>query len=142
MAYQVKRSIMTIVTILVGLGVYGGIMLTNLSDPLTIYEYGMYVLLAIPVLVVTQIIGKIIFDIFNRTADKNEEAKKMDEFDKIIEYKSVRNFSFVVLTGFFTAMLLMWVSTLLASFLTLFLTLFVAGIALQISYIIYYTKGV
>lgn len=143
MAYQVKKSLVTIVTILIGLIIYGGYVLSKVNTSLTINQYGMYVLLAVPALMITQIVGKIIFDIFNRTQEKKEEPKKMDELDRIIEYKSVRNFSFMFLAGFFTSMLLMWIlGTLFAAFMVMFLTLFASGIVLQISYIVYYNRGV
>ncbi len=143
MAYQVKRSWLTIGTILVGLIIYGGYVLSQVDTSLTLNQFGMYVLLAVPALMVTQIVGKFMFDIFNRTYEKKEEPKKMDEFDQIIEYKSVRNFSFMFLAGFFVSMLLLWIlGTLFAAFMVMFLTLFLSGIVLQISYIVYYSKGV
>lgn len=143
MAYQVKKSWVTIGTILVGLMIYGGYVLSQVSTSFSINQFGMYVLLTVLALIVTQIVGKIIFDLFNRTYEKKEEPKKMDELDRIIEYKSVRNFSFMFLGGFFTSMLLMWLlGTLFAAFMVMFFTLFASGIVLQISYIVYYNRGV
>ncbi len=143
MAYQVKRSWVTIATIIIGLiGLGSYILSTTDLNSITIREMGMYLFLIVPVLMVTQIVGKIIFDIFNKTSIKKEEPKAMDEFDRIIEYKSVRNFSFTFLAGFFAMLLLMWItSSLFAAFIVMFLSIHLAGIALQISYIVYYNRG-
>lgn len=143
MAYQVKRSYVTIVTILIGLLGYGAYILSNTElSSLTAREFGMYLFLIVPVLVVTQIIGKIVFDIFNQTSIKKEEPKTMDEFDRIIEYKSVRNFSFVFFAGFFIMCLMMWISaSIVVPFIIMFSSIFLAGIILQVSYIVYYNRG-
>ncbi len=142
MAYQVKKSYVTIVTLIIGFLGYGGFVLSVIETPLTIYNYGMYIFIALPVLVVLNIVGKIIFDLLNRTSEKKEEPKSPDEFDRIIEYKSIRNFSFTFITGFFTSLALLWLGTLLASFILLFVFIFASGLVLQLSYIVYYTKGV
>ena len=41
--------------------------------------FGKYVLLLVPTLIVVQFITKFIFDVFNRTHEKKEEPKSMDE---------------------------------------------------------------
>lgn len=142
MAYQVKKSWLTIATILTGFIVYGGYVLSKVDSNITVSEFGKYILLAIPALIVTEIVGKIIFDMLNRTHEKKEQPKRMDEFDRAIEHKAVRNFSYMFLVGFFTSLLLMWVtSALFVAFIVMFMTLFISGLVLQISYIIYYNRG-
>jgi len=144
MAYQVKRSIVRILTVLIGLFSYGAYVLANTtSETFTIREFGLYILLIVPTLVVLEILGKIVLDIFNQTDKKQEEPKQMDEFDRIIEYKSVRNFSFAFLGGLFLTFLFMFLlNSLYLPFVLLFLTFYLSGLVLQISYITYYTNGV
>lgn len=148
MSYQEKRSIASIVSIIIGFIVYGIYVFNkidngnvDLSEDLSYFGY--YILLMIPVLIVIEIVVKIVFDIINRTEEKGEEPKHMDEFDKIIELKAIRNFSFVFLFGFFLAMLLLALSVSVQSvFIVLFISVILSGLALNISYIYYYRRGV
>jgi archaellum biogenesis protein FlaJ (TadC family) len=88
-------------------------------------------------------IGKFIFNLLDVNKDKDKKRDQMDEFDTIIEYKSVRNFGIAFMLGFFISCLLFLVSTyIFYPFLALFITLHVSGLVLQVSYIKYYEYGV
>jgi len=144
MAYQIKQSIQRMLTMSIGLIGYGLYVLNNTqANNFMVKDFGLYILLIVPILVVLEILGKILFDIFNKTEEKKEAPKEMDEFDRIIEYKSVRNFAFAFLFGLFLSFLFMLIlNTLYVPFLILFFTFFFSGYVLQVSYIIYYTNGV
>ena len=144
MAYQVKKSYLRIITVIIGFISYGLYILQNTDTrTFTLSELGKYIFLIVPVLIVFEIIGSIIFDIFNNTNKKKERPKRMDEFDRHIEYKSVRNFMISFLIGLFTSFLLMWLSVSIFSiFIVLFITFHISGIILQLSYIRYYNHGV
>ncbi len=144
MAYQVKKSYLRIITVIIGFISYGLYILQNTdTQTFTLSELGKYIFLVVPVLILLEIIGSIIFDIFNNTDKKKERPKSMDEFDRQIEYKSVRNFMISFLIGLFTSFLLMWLSaSVFTIFVVLFITFHISGIILQLSYIRYYNHGV
>ncbi len=148
MSYQEKRSIVAIIGIIIGLVVYGIYVLNKINNgnidlSVELNYFGLYLLLQIPVLVVIQIVTKIIFDLFNRTYEKEEEPKFMDEYDQVIELKAVRNFSWVFLLGFYIGMLLLALSVSVEIvFILLFISIMLSGITLNASYIYYYRRGV
>ena len=144
MAYQVKKSMVTIATTLIGFTLYLLYVIGETDvETFTKEDLGKYLLFVVPVLIVIDMIGKFLFNLLDVNKDKDKKSDKMDEFDTIIEYKSVRNFGIVFILGFFISCLLFMVSTyIFFPFLALFITLHVSGIVLQISYIKYYEYGV
>ncbi len=144
MAYQVKKSYLRIITILLGFISYSIYLFSNIDiNTLDLKQFGMYLFLIVPILVVFEIVGTIIFDLFNQTDSKKERPKHMDEFDRLIEYKSVRNFMIIFVAGFFTSTLILWLSAnLMVAFIVMFVMIFLSGLMLQISYIRYYNHGV
>lgn len=144
MAYQVKKSYLRIITILLGFISYSIYLFSNIDiNTFDLKQFGMYLFLIVPILVVFEIVGTIIFDLFNQTDSKKERPKHMDEFDRLIEYKSVRNFMIIFVAGFFTSTLILWLSTnLMVAFIVMFVMIFLSGLMLQISYIRYYNHGV
>lgn len=144
MTYQEKRSYVQFTGNLVGFIIYIIYVLNQINGvEVTIPMFGKYVVLLVLALVVAQIITKIIFDIFNRTEEKKEEPKFMDELDYTIELRSVRNFCFAFLAVFFLVMILMWVGvSLTVNLLVMLGGIFVAGTVLEVSYIISYRRGV
>ena len=144
MAYQVKKSIVTMVTTLVGFTLYLLYILRETNvDTFTKEDLGKYLLFVVPVLIVVNMIGKIVFSLLDVNHSKDKKREQMDEFDTIIEYKSVRNFGITFILGFFISCLLFMLSTFIFyPFLALFITLHVSGLVLQISYVKYYEFGV
>ena len=144
MAYQVKKSMVTIATTLIGFTLYLLYVLGETDvETFTKEDLGKYLLFVVPVLIVIDMIGKFVFNLLDANKDQDKKSDKMDEFDTIIEYKSVRNFGIVFILGFFISCLLFILSTyIFFPFLALFITLHVSGIVLQISYIKYYEYGV
>jgi hypothetical protein len=144
MSYQEKRSYAQIVGNITGFIIY----FLFVVDLKTISEidqvtFGKYLFLIVPVLVITQVIVKILFDIVNNTHTKGEEPTFVDEYDQIIELKSVRNFMFVFVFGFFATMLGLWFNlSLTSAFLIMLCFIFIAGSTLELSYIYFYRRGV
>ncbi|MGE4319892.1 MAG: hypothetical protein AB7E61_00420 [Acholeplasmataceae bacterium] len=144
MAYQVKKSYLRIITILLGFISYSIYLFSNIEiNTFDLKQFGMYLFLIVPILMVFEIVGTIIFDLFNQTDSKKERPKHMDEFDRLIEYKAVRNFMIVFVAGFFTSTLILWLSAnLIVAFIVMFVMIFLSGLMLQVSYIKYYNHGV
>lgn len=144
MAYQVKKSYLRIITILLGFISYSIYLFSNIDiNTFDLKQFGMYLFLIVPILVIFEIVGTIIFDLFNQTDSKKERPKHMDEFDRLIEYKAVRNFMIVFVAGFFTSTLILWLSAnLMVAFIVMFVMIFLSGLMLQVSYIKYYNHGV
>ncbi len=144
MAYQVKKSYLRMITILLGFISYSIYLFRNIDiNTFDLKQFGMYLFLIVPILVVFEIVGTIIFDLFNQTDSKKERPKHMDEFDRLIEYKAVRNFMIIFVAGFFTSTLILWLSAnLMVAFIVMFVMIFLSGLMLQISYIRYYNHGV
>lgn len=144
MGYQLKKSYVTMVTTIIGFVLFLLYILRETDvETFTKEDLGKYLLLVVPVLIVIDMIGKFIFSLLDVSKDKDKKRDQMDEFDTIIEYKSVRNFGFAFMLGFFISCLLFLVSTyIFYPFLALFITLHVSGLVLQASYIKYYEYGV
>lgn len=144
MSYQLKKSYVTMVTTIIGFVIFLLYILRETDvETFTKEDLGKYLLLVVPVLIVIDMIGKFIFNILDVNKDKDKKRDQMDEFDTIIEYKSVRNFGIAFMLGFFISCLLFLVSTyIFYPFLALFITLHVSGLVLQVSYIKYYEYGV
>jgi protein-S-isoprenylcysteine O-methyltransferase Ste14 len=143
MTYQIKRSYVQFVGNLVGFIIYGVYLFNNIKDnTISISEFGKYVLLLIPTLIIVQFIVKLLFDLINRTHEKNEAPKTMDEYDYLIELKAVRNFCFAFLGAFFLVLLLLWLEVgLLTCLFVMIGGIFIAGNTIELSYIIYYKEG-
>ena len=143
MTYQIKRSYVQFIGNLIGFIIYGIYLFGDIKDQtIDIAGFGKYVLLLIPTLIITQFIVKLLFDLINRTSEKNEEPKHMDEYDYMIELKAVRNFSFAFLGAFFLVLLLFWLEVSLLICLYVMITgIFIAGNVIELSYIIYYKEG-
>ena len=144
MAYQVKKSYVTMVTTIIGFVLFLLYILRETEvETFTQQDLGKYLLIVVPFLIVVDLIGKIMFSLIDQTKDQDKKREKMDEFDTIIEYKSVRNFGFAFMLGFFISCLLFLLSAhIFYPFLGLFITLHVSGLVLQVSYIKYYEYGV
>jgi lipoprotein signal peptidase len=144
MGYQLKKSYVTMVTTIIGFVIFLLYILRETDvQTFTKEDLGKYLLLVVPVLIVIDMIGKFIFNLLDVNKDKDKKRDQMDEFDTIIEYKSVRNFGIAFMLGFFISCLLFLVSTyIFYPFLALFITLHVSGLVLQVSYIKYYEYGV
>lgn len=144
MSYQEKRSYAQIVGNITGFIIYFLFIVDlNTISEIDQITFGKYLFLIVPVLVITQVIVKILFDIVNNTHTKGEEPSFVDEYDQMIELKSVRNFMFVFVFGFFATMLGLWFNLSLATaFLIMLGFIFIAGSTLELSYIYFYRRGV
>jgi len=144
MSYQEKRSYVQVIANVIGFIVYFMFIIDfSTINEMTPQLFGKYLFILVPVLVTSQIITKILFDIINNTSIKNEEPTFIDEYDALIELKSVRNFMFVFVFGFFVTMLALWLGlSLTYAFYLMLVSIFFAGTTLELSYIHFYRRGV
>ncbi len=143
MTYQEKRSYVQFLGNIVGFILFIIYVVFETSNMIIgTAEFGKYVLLLVPTLIIVQFVVKLLFDTLNNTKHKGEDENLRDELDYLIELKAVRNFCFGFLSAFFITLLLFWigVSMVVCLYVMLF-GIFVAGNIIEISYIYYYRKG-
>ena len=109
MVYQEKRSIVNIISSLLIFAGYSYYIFQIKGDqnmPLIndFAFWAKFILILIPVTIVSKIIIYIIFSIINTIATREELPKLTDERDKLIELKSMRNSHFVFIIGFLISM--------------------------------------
>ena len=148
MSIEEKRPIVSIMSNLLTFWVY----YTIVFD---IYNQGSYtmseelkfwaavILILIPVLIVSKIVLYIIFSIVNTIFTGEHEKFLTDEFGRLIEARSTRNFYNVFMAGFLLAL----VAAVLGMSLTIMFNVFLfsilgAGIVLDISQLYYLRKGI
>ncbi|MCU0481555.1 MAG: hypothetical protein MUE54_10135 [Anaerolineae bacterium] len=148
MFYQERREGVYLISNIFVSVVYLGFVLQQyqalgLSSENDLRFWGTSILIFIPVQIVTRILIHIIFSIMNTVVTKEEEPTIIDEFDKLIELKSARNFYHTFMFGFVLAMgalALNQSSSVMA--LILMITIIIAGFVGDISQLYYYRKGV
>ena len=104
--------------------------------------WGIFYFKLLAVTIVVKIIIMIIFNIINSIATKEGAPSIIDERDRLIELKAVRNFCFMFSFGFFFAMGALVINQPISMMFNLLaLAIVVSGVVLDISYIIYYERG-
>lgn len=138
--YLISNILVSVVYLGFVLGQYQTLGVTSENE---LRFWGASILIFIPVQIVTRILIHIIFSIMNTIVTKEEEPTTMDEFDKLIELKSARNFYHTFMFGFVMAMgAATFNQPTSVIFLILMITIVIAGFAGDISQLYYYRKGV
>lgn len=92
--------------------------------------------------IVVKIVVLIIFNIINTILTKEGEPRLSDERDRLIELKSVRNFSFMFALGFFVAMGSLVMNQPISTMFSIFaFNIAASGVVLDLSYIVCYERG-
>jgi hypothetical protein len=92
--------------------------------------------------VVAKIVSTILANIFTNVTVNEQGPKRIDERDRLIELKSVRNFSFVFGGSFMIAMFSLAFGFGLSTLFTIFAFMMILGeLSLQASYIFFYERG-
>ena len=100
------------------------------------------ILVLIPVLIVSQIVSQIIFIIINFVVTGEEAPEIIDEFDKLIDLKSTRNFYHTFMVGFLLSMIAIVLDEPPATMLIImFAAILVSGVILDLSERYYYRRG-
>jgi uncharacterized membrane protein len=101
------------------------------------------ILILIPVFVVFKVIFHVVFVVINVVATREEEPGITDEFDKMVELKSTRNFYHVFMAGFLLSLAALVIEQPLPTmFLVVIGTIVVAAVVQDISQLYYYRRGV
>lgn len=147
MSYQERRSLVHLFGSIVVTSLYGVYMSGRYPDvdPYTaemFHFWGTFFLLLIPVSIVAKIIINIIFSIINTIITQHEEPLMMDERDKLIELKALRNSLYLFGIGVIVAMgSLVWEMSPSFMFLLLFMAGFIADLVGDLSQFYFYRRG-
>ncbi|MCC6973021.1 MAG: hypothetical protein IT322_03320 [Anaerolineae bacterium] len=148
MSYQEKRSLVSLVGTLLISALYGVFIYqrypTGSPETSEVFKFwGAALLLFVPVQVVFKVILYVLLNVLNTIATREEEPEIADEMDRLIELKSVRNFCYVFMIGFFLAVGAPVVDLEPSvMFLILLITFVVCGAVLDISAFYFYRKGI
>lgn len=104
--------------------------------------WGRAFLILIPVTIISQILIRILFAIFNKIVTKEDMETKSDERDKLIELKAIQISHWVFTGGFLLSMVFLVVGMPpYVMFITLIASGFLSGIASGMAKIYFYRKG-
>lgn len=144
MIYQSKKALVLLVSNVViffylYLGHLNKLQL-NQADVLSLW--GGFFLTLLLVLVISNIVVLIIFNLLNDMFSKNKAPTISDERDRLIELRAVRNFCFLLAFGFFLAMGALAIHQPISTMFTILaFTVFVSDVISYVSYIFYYERG-
>lgn len=147
MSYQERRAIVSLISTILIAGIYCAIMIQSYpqGDPYSaaIFRFwGAFILILIPVTIVSKILIYIVFSIFHTVATGEDETVINDERDRFIELKATRNSLYVFSVGIVLAMTSLVIELPPA---TLFIILICAGVVSEmiseISQFYFYRSG-
>ncbi len=141
MTYKIKKSYMRILAVLIGFFSYGIFLLITIdTSTFGLEQFGLYLLITIPLLVILDIITTLIFDLATHFAIREEMPSEKTDVDRLEEYKSALNALYTFLFGIFLSALLLWITAnLYIFFIVIFVTIHFTGIMFHLSYIKYET---
>jgi hypothetical protein len=148
MTYQERRSLVSLIGTLIIIAGYlafisGQAQATGPSVETDLQFWATAILLLIPVYIVFQMIVIILFIIANTIATRRQESEASDEFDRLVDLKSTRNFYHTFMAGFVLAMLAAALGQPLATlFIVLLFGIFAASVMSYASELYYYRRGV
>jgi hypothetical protein len=145
--YQERRSIVSLVSMVLITLVYL-VALAALypgagAEPDVLYRFwGAAIALFVPAQVVPRIVILVVFMIFSMMTTAETEPDLVDEFDRMVDLRAMRNFSYAFSAGFFLAMgALALGGSLEVMFAILLGNVVVAGTVLEVSQLLYYRRG-
>lgn len=148
MSYQEKRSLVSLagtllISALYGVFIYQRYPAGSPESGEVFKFWGSALLLFVPVQVVFKVILYVLLSVINTIATREEEPEITDEMDRLIELKSVRNFCYVFMIGFFLSMGVLVVELAPSlMFLILLITFVVCGAVLDVSTFYFYRRGI
>ncbi|HYO87651.1 MAG TPA: hypothetical protein VER79_03330 [Candidatus Limnocylindrales bacterium] len=148
MSYQERRSLASLISIVIvsaGYTLFTSVRMEAAGPGVAsdLHFWASTVLILIPVYIVFEVFTQIIFIVINVIATGREESELSDEFDRLIDLKSTRNFYHVFMAGFVLSL----VSQVLEQppqtmFVILLLGILAAGVVQELSRVYYYRRGV
>lgn len=148
MSLQEKKALVNILSSILITGAYAYYIFImnaheNAAQVNDLKFWARFILVLIPVSIVAKIAVHIIFTIANTIITREKDPDIRDEFDKLIELKSMRNGNFVFIFGFFASMLLVLFDEPVSS---MFVVLVAGGLLGdvfgELCKIYYYRKGI
>ena len=140
MVYQTRKAVVSLIS---NVAVY--FILFNKFGLLTNNDnqvWGQFFIVLLGLMIATNIVVTIIFNIIHDIFSQHEAPKKFDERDHTIELKAVRNFCFVLSFFFFASMTTLAFQQPMSTMLLVMATaVFAAMITLYTSYIFFYQRG-
>lgn len=105
MSFQEKRNLVYLLNSFIIYGGYG-VYVWQLQqvNRLDSTNWGVVILLLIPIHIIINIVMHIVFIILNTLITHEEEPSIVDELDKSIEFRAARNAYYVFMVGFLAAM--------------------------------------
>lgn len=109
MSLQEKKALVNILSSILVMGGYiyytfGIHGIENMAHIEELKFWARFVLVLIPVSIVSKIAIYILFTIIHAVITRKKDPELVDEFDKLVELKSMRNGSFIFIIGFFLSM--------------------------------------
>ena len=140
MTYQCKKAVVSLISnVIVFFILFNKLNVLANGDS---QVWGKFFLYLLGVMVATNIVVTLVFNIIHNTFSKYTAPITQDERDQTIELKSVRNFCFLLSFGFFVSMAaLAFQQPITTMFAVMAMTVLAASIALYASYIFYYQRG-
>ena len=148
MSYQERRSIVSLIGTFVIMAGYlifvsGQAQAAGPSVSSDIQFWATAILLLIPVYIVFQMVLIILFVIINTVATQREESETADEFDRLVDLKSTRNFYHTFMASFVLSLLAVALGQPpSAMFIILLFGIFAASVVSYGSELYFYRRGV
>ncbi|TVR25074.1 MAG: DUF2178 domain-containing protein [Anaerolineaceae bacterium] len=148
MSYQERRAIVSLFGSTLTFLLYCAYMLTRYPEvdaysAEMFHFWGSFFLILIPVSIIAKVIIQIIFVIINAIITREDDPEIMDERDKLIELKAMRNALYAFTFGFLVAMAsLVFDMTPPVMFAIFVCSGFLAGAVSDISEFYFYRRGV
>lgn len=148
MSYQERRSIVSLIGTFVIMAGYlifvsGQAQATGPAVSSDIQFWATAILLLIPVYIVFQMVLIILFVIINTVATQREESETADEFDRLVDLKSTRNFYHTFMASFVLSLLAVALGQPpSAMFIILLFGIFAASVVSYGSELYFYRRGV
>ena len=148
MSYQERRSIVSLIGTFVIMAGYlifvsGKAQAAGPSVSSDIQFWATAILLLIPVYIVFQMVLIILFVIINTVATQREASETADEFDRLVDLKSTRNFYHTFMASFVLSLLAVALGQPpSAMFIILLFGIFAASVVSYGSELYFYRRGV
>ena len=143
MSYQEKRNLMYLISSVLIFSFYWLYVLQlNQEGKLESTNWGVLILLLVPVHIVFNVILEVVFVIINTITEGEEEPSVVDEFDQSIQFRATRNAYFVFIAGFLIAMATVALEMpMYVMFNLLVLSFFVTEVVWSTSHLYFYRRG-
>ena len=148
MCYQEKKTIVSIIGSVVIFGIYFMVVFQqyqegNFDSAIEYMFWAKALLILIPVQIVAKIVIHIMFTIINSITTKDCDPELIDEMDKLIELKAMRNSYISFMLGFLISIGLVLMGKPLSIMFILFAVSMTFGCVIgDISQLYFYRKGV